>query len=244
MPNTGKPSGGCHACRRMKVRCDETRPGCQRCARARRVCPGYRSPTDGRFRSMNEQAQQPGESSSRSSSRRRRGARDAAAEDSGSNRATPPIHSSSALVTALSYTTSAAMIPAAAFESGLESPRPTTDWEATALARFFVDYVILENDPDAGLGQNAGFYHFLQEMYEEQNLAAGRGQAVHLVTATRAVACAAFANRTNATALTMQARRYYGRALAAVQVALNDPIEALRDESLTAVTLLSLYEVV
>ncbi|KAH8658069.1 hypothetical protein BX600DRAFT_62953 [Xylariales sp. PMI_506] len=36
-------SKGCLACRRMKVKCDETKPSCQRCERVRRKCPGYRS---------------------------------------------------------------------------------------------------------------------------------------------------------------------------------------------------------
>ncbi|RAL16045.1 Zn(II)2Cys6 transcription factor [Aspergillus homomorphus CBS 101889] len=38
----GKPSGGCDTCRARKVKCDETRPFCSRCAKAQRTCSGYR----------------------------------------------------------------------------------------------------------------------------------------------------------------------------------------------------------
>ncbi|RAH51462.1 Zn(II)2Cys6 transcription factor [Aspergillus brunneoviolaceus CBS 621.78] len=38
----GKPSGGCDTCRARKVKCDETRPVCLRCTKARRTCAGYR----------------------------------------------------------------------------------------------------------------------------------------------------------------------------------------------------------
>lgn len=49
MPNTGRSSGACHACRRMKIKCGEERPGCTRCIRANRQCPGY-SPNPDNFR--------------------------------------------------------------------------------------------------------------------------------------------------------------------------------------------------
>ena len=56
MPNPGHPSRGCHACRAMKVKCDELQPSCGRCERAGRTCSGYRTETD-LFRSMNKSAE-------------------------------------------------------------------------------------------------------------------------------------------------------------------------------------------
>lgn len=35
-------STGCYACRKRKIRCDEARPGCQRCSTHGIPCPGYR----------------------------------------------------------------------------------------------------------------------------------------------------------------------------------------------------------
>ncbi|RDA89397.1 hypothetical protein CP532_6148 [Ophiocordyceps camponoti-leonardi (nom. inval.)] len=40
----GKPSRGCQMCRIRRIKCDETKPTCKQCARARRQCPGYRPP--------------------------------------------------------------------------------------------------------------------------------------------------------------------------------------------------------
>ncbi|KAH7024636.1 uncharacterized protein B0I36DRAFT_366565 [Microdochium trichocladiopsis] len=37
----GRLSTGCKLCRRRKVKCDETKPGCNRCAVYGRPCPGY-----------------------------------------------------------------------------------------------------------------------------------------------------------------------------------------------------------
>ncbi|KAI1131827.1 hypothetical protein F5Y10DRAFT_232635 [Nemania abortiva] len=53
MPSRPPYSLGCHACRRMKVKCDEKKPQCGRCARASRVCPGYRDTKQIVFRSVN-----------------------------------------------------------------------------------------------------------------------------------------------------------------------------------------------
>lgn len=41
MVNTGKPSKGCARCKKRKVLCDLTLPGCTRCARLGHDCPGY-----------------------------------------------------------------------------------------------------------------------------------------------------------------------------------------------------------
>ncbi|PHH86991.1 hypothetical protein CDD83_9461 [Cordyceps sp. RAO-2017] len=38
----GKPSKACQMCRIRRIKCDETKPACKQCARARRQCPGYR----------------------------------------------------------------------------------------------------------------------------------------------------------------------------------------------------------
>lgn len=50
MVNTGKPSGGCNLCRARRIKCDETKPACLKCMRAKRQCPGYRDPFDRKIR--------------------------------------------------------------------------------------------------------------------------------------------------------------------------------------------------
>ncbi|KAJ5259420.1 hypothetical protein N7478_012401 [Penicillium angulare] len=46
----GKPSKGCGHCRSRKIRCDQARPACSQCVRAKRDCPGYRDQLSLMFR--------------------------------------------------------------------------------------------------------------------------------------------------------------------------------------------------
>ncbi|KAE8384934.1 Zn(II)2Cys6 transcription factor [Aspergillus alliaceus] len=48
----GKPSTGCHLCRKRKIKCDEALPGCRNCSVYGRPCPGYRPDTI--FRNENQ----------------------------------------------------------------------------------------------------------------------------------------------------------------------------------------------
>ncbi|KAF2158311.1 hypothetical protein M409DRAFT_38346, partial [Zasmidium cellare ATCC 36951] len=50
----GRPSKGCHACRRRKTKCDAAPNGCTQCKNAGRTCPGYRSQIDMMFRDQSE----------------------------------------------------------------------------------------------------------------------------------------------------------------------------------------------
>ncbi|PHH79404.1 hypothetical protein CDD80_4857 [Ophiocordyceps camponoti-rufipedis] len=46
----GKPSRGCQMCRTRRIKCDETKPTCNQCAKSRRQCPGYKDEFDLVFR--------------------------------------------------------------------------------------------------------------------------------------------------------------------------------------------------
>ncbi|KAJ5491355.1 hypothetical protein N7539_002922 [Penicillium diatomitis] len=46
----GKPSKGCGNCRSRKIRCDQARPACAQCIRAKKECPGYRDQLSLMFR--------------------------------------------------------------------------------------------------------------------------------------------------------------------------------------------------
>ncbi|KAH7029404.1 uncharacterized protein B0I36DRAFT_245051 [Microdochium trichocladiopsis] len=46
----GKPSRGCQMCRSRRIKCDETKPTCNQCAKSRRQCPGYKDEFDLVFR--------------------------------------------------------------------------------------------------------------------------------------------------------------------------------------------------
>ncbi|KAH6705157.1 hypothetical protein BKA61DRAFT_739588, partial [Leptodontidium sp. MPI-SDFR-AT-0119] len=47
-------SGACQTCKRRKIKCDQNRPGCQRCAKIGKQCPGYLDGWDLNFRSEND----------------------------------------------------------------------------------------------------------------------------------------------------------------------------------------------
>ncbi|KAF2815295.1 uncharacterized protein BDZ99DRAFT_193600 [Mytilinidion resinicola] len=53
MPYHG-PSGGCITCLSRKIKCDETRPTCNKCAKSKRSCGGYRAMVDLIFRDNTE----------------------------------------------------------------------------------------------------------------------------------------------------------------------------------------------
>ncbi|TVY88773.1 Beauvericin cluster-specific repressor [Lachnellula willkommii] len=53
MVNNGR-SGACSTCKRRKVKCDESRPSCQKCQSIGRSCPGYMDDWDLAFRSENQ----------------------------------------------------------------------------------------------------------------------------------------------------------------------------------------------
>ncbi|KAK1636083.1 hypothetical protein BDP81DRAFT_429010 [Colletotrichum phormii] len=46
----GALSKGCQRCRQRKVKCDQRRPGCLKCEKGQKPCPGYRNLTDLVFR--------------------------------------------------------------------------------------------------------------------------------------------------------------------------------------------------
>ncbi|KAL2268141.1 hypothetical protein VTJ83DRAFT_2987 [Remersonia thermophila] len=52
----GKPSKGCQMCRQRRIKCDETKPVCNQCIKARRQCPGYRDEFDLILRNENQAA--------------------------------------------------------------------------------------------------------------------------------------------------------------------------------------------
>jgi hypothetical protein len=54
MVNTGHPSRACKMCAARGVKCDQGKPSCLRCTKAKRVCPGYRDPFEINLRDETE----------------------------------------------------------------------------------------------------------------------------------------------------------------------------------------------
>ncbi|KAL4941310.1 hypothetical protein BDV06DRAFT_194816 [Aspergillus oleicola] len=58
MVHRGKLSAACGPCRSRRLKCDQKRPFCSQCIRAKRECSGYRDVTAGRFYDQTEEVKQ------------------------------------------------------------------------------------------------------------------------------------------------------------------------------------------
>ncbi|KAI2627532.1 hypothetical protein GGR54DRAFT_418216 [Hypoxylon sp. NC1633] len=64
----GKPSKGCQMCRTRRIKCDETKPTCNQCAKSRRQCPGYKDEFDLVFRNETQATERRARKASRKAS--------------------------------------------------------------------------------------------------------------------------------------------------------------------------------
>ncbi|KAL4958774.1 Zn(II)2Cys6 transcription factor [Aspergillus stella-maris] len=64
MVHRGKLSAACGPCRSRRLKCDQKRPFCSQCIRAKRECSGYRDVTAGRFYDQTEEVKQKNSSAS------------------------------------------------------------------------------------------------------------------------------------------------------------------------------------
>ena len=235
MPNSGRPSRGCHACRTRKIKCDETRPSCQRCLTTDRVCPGYRDTSDLTFRDMRSTAERKVQTRVRERTNQRQAEEDSLSTPSISRR--PSLQkerSSSTNTSAIIGRTSASISPDRAGPSLSGVPKAVDlDWKSLSLDHFFLDYVLRVRR----IGSMPGHLDFLPEMCREQP----RNSC--LMEGLYAVALARIAKQSSLTHFAMQARRSYGRALTLLNAALRDTKQAKQDSTLTTVSMLSMYEV-
>ena len=225
MGNVGGPSRGCSACRQMKVKCDETKPTCDRCERASRVCPGYPAIAD-KFRPMNE-------GSTLKPRQRRRPRR----------KQTPVLlpgdgHYSAREHSSVAFPTSTASDAPSALTTnghGSRSPPPliAIDWEQQAVNFFLYSMVI----PKTAIRPLGGYLDFLPAFCADSNRSTCFNNALY------AVAFQSISPRTTMRQHALRARLYHTKALSAVQSALNNPIEVRKDETLAALLLLERYQV-
>lgn len=219
MPNTGRPSGACHACKRMKVRCPEEKPACSRCIRANRLCPGY-GPTAERFRYEDP-------------ANRVKPAK--ASEDLDVTPATSSRSESVSTSTSTDVTSpSTAMVQYQEGHSGIELHRMSTDWEKHAF-QFFIHAHALPGNIRYGYG--TGFMDFLDDIVLSRNLPS------YLEDSFRAAALTSIAHRTNIQWLPAKAMSSRLSALAALRQALGNEMEAKSDEVLMSLFLLEHFEV-
>jgi hypothetical protein len=226
----GGRSGGCHACRKMKVKCDERKPGCFRCEKANRACPGYREEVDN-FRSMNEST----ELRALELREKRRRSRD----PSVSSIPDEDVHS---LSLEQKRTPSKARLrqQTQRRESQASSsscnpqiflvPSVYINWEEQAIDNFLDAFSIQH-----GLMQ--GYFDFLPQIYH--TISANDC----FTDAIKAVAFMYLSKHSCIQSFAVQARRSYGKALVQASTKLGSIEESINDHVLATLSLLDLYEV-
>ncbi|KAF1984424.1 hypothetical protein K402DRAFT_395772 [Aulographum hederae CBS 113979] len=247
MVYTGKPSRGCHLCRKRRVKCDESKPRCGQCIKLGKECPGYRSESDLIFRNENVAVIQ----------RSQRGDAAKAPVPMSSTSSPPSSLSSSELVIINTKSTDPApdSTQIARWVNNILNDRdddpfpdlnPSTlqlglsrqlqlSPEVCARAFFFRNFARTRQDADFSA---RGYLDHLSRLFN----GVAPDSALH--QAVTAVSLAALGGYPSKRLLRDYARHYYGKALRAARNELQDPIRAQSDESIMTALIFTLYEVV
>jgi len=212
----GKPSGGCHACRERKTKCDQIPEGCTQCKRAKRECPGYRVPGDLIFRNES------------SNVIRKIKAKEAKAKSASPKPHTPPSFHSDA-----DDVQSELFVDVVRQEDdalSIFSLAPTIEDRATG---FFVTNYVIGAD-----GPSRGHLDYFADIARSQALGDG------LIECVKAVGLAGYAHSVHAPSLLKNARYQYVRALQSTNKALKDPAEVRKDTTLLSIMILGIFETI
>ncbi|KAJ5625053.1 hypothetical protein N7510_001362 [Penicillium lagena] len=256
----GKPSKGCGQCRTRKIRCDQARPVCSQCTRARRECPGYRDELSLMFRDESKSVMRKAKAESSSSaspasstvtSRKRqssfRSPRSASPEQ---NSNASPSTTDLTLSLADSEEIAAWSVADTEFEFNFNSDpqhqflmhqlrqsplmlQPTLEPSKQEA----ISYFLQSHDIPGNIFTAASMANFLMK---DDGSVSQKAMQSSLV----AVASALLSRVRNVASLRQTARQEYGSALQLVNAALADAEEAKTNQALGAVILLSVYELV
>ncbi|KAE9377552.1 hypothetical protein N431DRAFT_527487 [Stipitochalara longipes BDJ] len=229
MPNIGKPSRACHLCRKRRVDCDLTLPGCLRCAKVQKQCPGYRLDQDLLFHNQDIQ------SVALKSVHPRRKKRFEVA-GSGEN------FDSSVAGTGKQIPFSQpgfdriaqAQLAGTGEASVLQSAKLVEHWNEHSIPVVFQQFFkISERNP------SAEWVNFVSAVYKENN-----AENSCLRLATTAAAKAYFSHLACGSPNDKELAQIYGRALRAINFNLEDPKERVKDSTILAMWLLGILELV
>lgn len=263
MVNTGKPSGGCKLCRARRIKCDEAKPACLKCLRAKRQCPGYRDPFEGKIRDetqatirkfkrtriviekeqvLREEGLREREDADWSSGPERSPARGEEGEEEEDVRADVETWTSGYFQRRGRSST-----PQSASSTGSSGSTGSLNWihedyittlstpvEQQATCYLLADYVLVSDSP----GGRRGYFKFAYKI-----LTRSERPSKCLLSAFKAVSFVALASRPGASHLVIEAESDYSKALREVNRAIQDPKQVKRDDTLAAVLLLAFYEV-
>ncbi|KAJ5304021.1 uncharacterized protein N7443_003681 [Penicillium atrosanguineum] len=239
----GWPSKGCGNCRSRKIRCDQARPACWECTRTKRECPGYRDELSLMFRDETESvarkvlsSRSSTTSSQSSSSRRQKLPRSVH----------PPLPDQNVASSGTSDSSDRLDHPFFDFVSDIEPQYYMHQSRQSPLG----------THPNTGISRQEAICFFLQSHAIPGNFlitdtltnflmesGGSLGQQA-IQSSIVAVASAMLSRVRNIASLRQAARQEYGSALKLVNQALADAEEAKTNQTLGAIVLLALYEIV
>ncbi|KAI1207417.1 uncharacterized protein F4807DRAFT_177265 [Annulohypoxylon truncatum] len=211
----GKPSKGCQMCRTRRIKCDETKPTCNQCAKSRRQCPGYKDEFDLVFRNETQATE--------------RRARRAGKKSLSQKTVKPdPDSPSRDLTVSPLFADSIKSQLAQAIIPSLNVPV-----EHQASCHFVSNFILV---PPEGEGHTRGFMDFIIPLLKSDPHG-------HLQHAFSACSMAFLNNRGGvADRFSDRALHEYTKALNGTNAALRNPDTQLADSTLAAVLLLGLFE--
>ncbi|CAG8954880.1 hypothetical protein HYFRA_00008567 [Hymenoscyphus fraxineus] len=220
----GKPSRGCQMCRTRRIKCDETKPTCNQCAKSRRQCPGYKDDFDLVFRNETQATE--------------RRARKASNGKKGNNQ----IVISSSQPVFNTDDDGDSFIPSGSDkETGMVRLAPmvlSIPVEEQAPCYFLENFVVASTN---AVDTPRGYFDFLAPLMKNE------GPEDHLTLAFNAASLAALANRPNTRSkldMKQMAMASYAKALKATNLALQSPTLQKTDQTLAAILMLGFYETV
>ncbi|KAF2471721.1 uncharacterized protein BDR25DRAFT_324876 [Lindgomyces ingoldianus] len=233
MSYRGRPSKGCESCRARKVKCDETKPICNRCHKSNHDCK-YRDQSDLLFRNQTAFAAQKAEESwrKRSKSHQRAESDGSSYHSSPSTHQSPPSNHSSPR-SDLASDPSASL---ADFNNLSVSHSLPPDLHRLAYERFLYDWIVLETPNKNSDEPSDAIWDFLPLLYQRS------AEGSCLAAVISAISYANFSSRCNAPQALGLAEEHIGKGIKLLQKAIADPKQAGTDETLAAVYLMGVYE--
>ncbi|KAK3322101.1 hypothetical protein B0H66DRAFT_474976 [Apodospora peruviana] len=219
----GQPSRGCQMCRTRRIKCDETKPTCNQCAKSRRQCPGYKDDFDLVLRNETSATERRAQRASKKAVLQRSSSSSSRkTTTAGQDLPSPPLSSSSSSSGEISPL---ALIPAIQVST-----------ETVASCHFLSNFVLVPRQ-----GSTRGFMDYLIPLMTSSDGSAG---AAHLQHAFNACALASLSNTVTSNGVSLPEKAYneYAKALNATNTALRDPEAWKSDAALAAVLLLGMFE--
>ncbi|KAL4995177.1 hypothetical protein BDV10DRAFT_188294 [Aspergillus recurvatus] len=250
----GRRSIGCYTCRQRKVKCDATRPACDRCTKFGRTCPGY--PDTFAFKAYDGSLQRIASTSrwiDQLSSVKQSPTGQERPESAGHHAATSPSASASASASASPVSPAVPVpVPVSDLSSDVyishldkllypPSPSifipipippsiPTRNTEELSVSCFMQTHVLIVDKSPCG-----GHLAFLPGFYREKS------SEPCLRHSVLSLGYLALFQRHQSQNLWIQARKHYSAALAALAAAIDTKESAVRDEVFASAVLLGIF---